>query len=389
MKNVYSLTMNLKLFNIATDFREIESVWKRLNANSQHSFFLSWGWVENWITALPKNSPVTCVVFFENDVPTIAFFLGQSQLTRKKIFTSRGLFLNATGNAIYDELCVEYNAVLHSAVEYMSLKEFIDHLPYDWDEVYLPGLDTASFPGSCLNQSIHPYKLIIDVDAPSPYVDLQLVRDQQGDYISLLRRRTKAHVRHSYRVYESQGGVKLEVATDLTSCFDIFETMVDLHQRSWVARGRTGAFASNFMLHFHRELIRKRFEYGEIQLLRISAGEETIGCIYNFVYHKKVYVYQLGINYGANKRLHPGLISHAEAIKYNARIGNIEYDFLAGPEEYKLSMSTNTRSMIQAKIQKPHIKFWVENRARSAKQIAKKILSAAQNRGTNRSINEG
>jgi CelD/BcsL family acetyltransferase involved in cellulose biosynthesis len=163
--------------------------------------------------------------------------------------------------------------------------------------------------------------------------------------------------------------VTLEAARDQATALMFFMEMVYLHQRSWQARGETGAFATEFFRHFHQELIRKRFDCGEIQLLRITAGETTIGCLYNFVFKGKVYFYQSGVNYEDDSRLKPGFTSHVEAIKYNAAIGNACYDFLAGDAAYKDKLSTHQHRLVWATVQKPRIQFRIESELRLLKRV--------------------
>jgi len=53
--------------------------------------------------------------------------------------------------------------------------------------------------------------------------------------------------------------------------------MIALHQRSWIARGQAGAFSNAFFGRFHRALIARGMERGEIDLFRIAAGSQIIG----------------------------------------------------------------------------------------------------------------
>ena len=77
------------------------------------------------------------------------------------------------------------------------------------------------------------------------------------------------------------------------------------------------AFASGFFADFHRALVTKQSDTGEIQLLRISAGKKLIGSLYNFVKNGRIYAYQSGFNYDPDPRLKPGLVSHCLAIEQN------------------------------------------------------------------------
>ena len=318
---------------------------------------------------MPENSKIKLAVILEKDIPVMAFFLGGTKVIRKNIFKSKGLFLNTTGNLTYDELCIEYNSIPCATSHKFSLKDLLAYLPCDWEEFIMPALDADSFPGNCLNETIHPYKIIIEREEPSQYVDLELVRKKNADYLSLLSSNTRSQIKRTYRELEHNGPVAVRAAVNIDDAMDIFEEMIKLHQKTWQEKGKAGAFASSYFYNFHKELIQKRFKYGETQLLKIASGNLTIGCLYNFVFNGKVYFYQSGINYELDKNIKPGIICHVEAIKHNLELGNSIYDFLGGSERYKSSLATNKRNLIWAKVQKPKTKFWVENKIRAIKSF--------------------
>ena len=67
-----------------------------------------------------------------------------------------------------------------------------------------------------------------------------------------------------------------------------------------------------------------------VDLLRVRAGDTTVGCLYNFVSRGDVSFYQSGLAYETDGKLKPGLVCHALAIDHAARAGHRWYDFLAG-----------------------------------------------------------
>jgi CelD/BcsL family acetyltransferase involved in cellulose biosynthesis len=373
------MTVHLSLLDRFRDADRIKSVWTTLCAASAVSYFHSWGWIEHWLGSLPQHVTVRLAVVTENDVPVLAFFLGEATVVRNKIFRSRGVFLNATGIEEYDELCIEYNGMLCAGPPQLSLQELLELLPSSWDEFFMHGLDSSAFPGNTLAQppkssprssprsSFWPYRVVVEENAPSPYVDLELVRQTAGGYLTLLSSNTRSQVRRAYRGYEATGPIVLEAASDIDRALQIYAEMIELHQQAWRARGKSGAFASEYFRNFHRDLIRKRFAHGELQLLRVSCGRQTIGCLYNFVFKGKVYFYQSGVRYESDARIKPGLVSHAEAIGCNAKAGHAVYDFLGGEARYKASLATHQGRLTSAKIQKPRAKFRVENRLRALK----------------------
>jgi hypothetical protein len=361
--------MELELIPVAGNLKWIREIWESLEKSANTSYFLSWGWMENWIASLPDHVKPELVVFLERKDPFVAFFVGKANLVRKHIFKSRGLFVNTTGIPAFDCIYIEYNGFLCKQPQAVRVIDILKRLPHSWDELYLPGFDMRSFQGTAMLENIFPYKAIIDDDLVSPFVDLDKVRARDGDYLSLLSANTRAQINRSYRIYEKIAPVQLEVAQDASSAMDIYHELINLHEDTWTSRGQNGAFSSDHLFQFHKRLIQSRFENSEIQLLRIKCENNTIGCLYNFVYKNNVYFYQSGINYDLDKRLKPGLIAHVEAIRHNAAMGHKIYDFLGGGSQYKMSLATDHNRLIWMRLQKPLLRFRIENGLKSFKHL--------------------
>jgi CelD/BcsL family acetyltransferase involved in cellulose biosynthesis len=364
-----SFPMKLELIPVAGNLKRIREIWVSLEESAKTSYFLSWGWIENWITSLPDHAKPELVVFKEGNEPLLGFFIGKANLIRKHLFKSRGWFLNATGIPAFDCIYIEYNGILCKKPETCRFIDILKSLPDSWDEFYLPGLDIRSFPGIAVLDNISPYKTIMDDDLVSPFVDLEMVRERGGDYLSLLSANTRAQIHRSYRLCEKTAPIWFEVARDTWSAMDIYQELVHLHTDTWTNRSREGAFFSDHLFQFHKQLIQSRFQYDEIQLLRIKSGDDTLGCLYNFVYKSNVYFYQSGNNYNLDKRLKPGLVAHVEAIRYNATEGHKTYDFLGGDSRYKTSLATHHNRLIWIRLQKPLLKFRIENKLKTLKNL--------------------
>ena len=366
------LNMHLQLINISSDLSKIRSIWEPLSEQADAPYFLSWGWVENWLTGLPEALWPRLAVLTVKQEAIGAFFISTAEIVRHYLFKSRGLHVNATGRTQYDGIWIEYNRILLRPFTEITWSDIFSQLPEPWDECYFAGIDTDTFPGNSLHQLPGSYGLVVEDSAPSPFVDLEMVRKNGGDYLSLLSANTRAQIRRAYRLYAKQGPVILEAASELGQAIEFFDELMLRHQKTWQARGAASAFASAYVAAFHRRLINSRFNFGEIQLLRIRAGDETIGCLYNLSYRKQVFFYQSGMSYKADKRLKPGLISHVEAIKYNAAQENSRYDFLGGFARYKNSLATGANQLMWVRIQRPRMRFKLENKL--------KALSAAWRR---------
>ena len=359
----------------ATERARIREVWCGLEAASRPSYFLSWGWVETWLDTLPTAPPVALHVVRRAGAPVAAFFLGARTEWRHRVLPSRALYWNQTGLGAYDEICIEYNGMVHDGTP-PPLAEIVARLPAGWDEIYLRALDAGGAIARGAEAGLDGARLRVDGRKPSPCVDLARVRDA-GDYLKLLGGSTRSQIRRAQKLYGARGKLALEVAVSPAQAMAIFDELVVLHRRAWAERGEAGAFLP-FVHDFHRRLIERRFATGEIQLARVRAGDATIGCLYNFVWLGDVSFYQSGLAYETDSKLKPGLVCHALAIDHAARAGHRSYDFLAGDSRYKQSLATDARELVWLRLQKPRLRFALEDAARTLRNRVRERRAAAK-----------
>lgn len=334
---------------------EAQQTWTELENAAPRSFFLSWGWMENWLACLPPEHMPQLAVVREGDQPIAACFLKRRDVARLGVVGSRALYMNSTGVPRFDNIWIEYNGLAGSDV---GIARLMEELPDDWDELFLPGLRPAAF-GGLTESVIRGFVIRIERTVPSFMVDLARVRE--SGYLPLLGSQTRAQLRRSGR---EAGEVEVEVAVCEQQALSIYDELIELHQRAWQAKGQPGAFADPWFVHFHRRLITRRFAHGEIQLVRIRNASGTLGTLYNFVYGGQVLQYQGGFAEIANKHLRPGFLAHAAAIEHAASSGLAVYDFLAGDMRYKKNLSTDQSSMIWARVQRQRFRFMFEDRVR-------------------------
>ncbi len=340
-----------------------EAIWRALERTSRPSYFLTWGWVENWLAMLPRREAPQLAVIRDGGEPASAFFLGRRTLVRHRVVPSRAAYLNATGRPSRDELCIEHNGVLGRAC---TLAKLIELLPGGWDELFLPGVGREAFGDLDVPRG---YRVRVMGTTPSPFVDLEQVR-ASGDYLTLISSNTRAQIRRAQRRI---GACELEVAASLEDARAIYDELVALHTASWRARGEPGAFADPWFDRFHRRLIERRFAHGEIQLARLRSGSSTIGCLYNLVAGGRVLFYQSGLAAFDDPVIKPGLVCHAAAIAHCAAAGHTVYDLLGGSARYKGSLATGETELAWLCVQRQRLRFAIEDRVHRLGQAAARL----------------
>jgi CelD/BcsL family acetyltransferase involved in cellulose biosynthesis len=175
---------------------------------------------------------------------------------------------------------------------------------------------------------------------PAPYVDLARLRATGRDFLDGRSANTRQQLRRSDRAYAVDGPLTVTRAETLDQAMADLDALIPLHQATWTARGKAGAFANPFFTRFHRALIARALPLGQVDLLRVSAGNRLIGVLYNFRYRGHALAYQSGFAYEAgDHRRKPGLTSHHQAIRLSLAACLDRYDFLSGADRYKLSLS--------------------------------------------------
>jgi hypothetical protein len=339
-----------------TDAR-VEQIWRALESQASPSFFLSWGWIENWLASLPRDMQPRLAIVLEDDLPAAAFFLGRRRITRLGVMASEALFVNATGSPRLDRLAIEHNGILRANRTDCSLATVLAQLPGEWDELYMPAVDRAAFPEL---PQLRKYRVRIDRDIAAPFVDLETVRAVDGGYLSVVGAMTRAQIRRGRRAL---GDLAIEVAGDLEHAIDIYGELLRLHGRRARDHGLRGAFADPWFEKLHRRLITERLRHGEIQLVRVRAGDRTIGCLYNFVYRGRVLFYQAGFEHDDDPHNAPYLC-HSAAIELNAASGHAVYDLVAG-DDYARHLATGESRMVWLRVQRKLVRFQIEARLRA------------------------
>ena len=328
--------------------REAAQIWSGLDARS---YFLSWGWMANWLACLPADRAPLLGVFRDGDRAVSAACFGRRSQLRRGLIKSRSLHLNTTGVVRLDELWIEYNGLVGAD---LPLAALVEALPESWDELVLPALDVDAF-GGVREETHRGWHARVERRVPVYFVELETVRS--SGLLPKLSGQTRSQIRRAQKL---TGEVSVEIAADMVQAIEIYDELCTLHAATWNTRGQPGAFADPWFDRFHRRLIAERFRAGEIQMMRVRANGATLGCLYNLVWRGRVLQYQTGLTTSDDPRQKIGYVCHTAAIEHCASAGFDVYDFLGGDHRYKRSMSTASGWLVWCKVQRSKLRFTVE-----------------------------
>ncbi len=293
-RNINLSDVSFKEYNPFEEFEAVKENWLYMLKISANSFFLSWEWISCWLLTLPKSLDLRFYTGFMQGKQVIAFFIGSSRHFRKKIFYSRTLALNATGNSHYDRIAIEYNkALLHPDIS-AKIMDIFKHFPLkNWDEILFPGVSGNLHDEiKEFDEKKHlSYDMILNEENNSYIVDLDKIRKSNFDYFSLLSSNKRQQIRRSIKQYQKERDIIIKAASTLEEAEDMLSGLAELHESSWENRGRKGAFSNSYFSSFHKNLVKDCFHKGKVQLIHVHVNSTTIGYLYNFIHNKSVLFY--------------------------------------------------------------------------------------------------
>jgi CelD/BcsL family acetyltransferase involved in cellulose biosynthesis len=145
--------------------------------------------------------------------------------------------------------------------------------------------------------------------------------------------------------------VKVSVARTPEEVESYFQELVQLHEARWKLKHQPGSFACSRFRRLHRSLCTKLAPIGGVDLMKVTAGDETLGVFYNFIHRGTVYQYQSGVRIEKSNKLRTGVTAHVACIQHYTDHGFREYDLMAGDFAYKESLSNATRPLIWARVE--------------------------------------
>ncbi len=361
-----------QLENNPDAFTRLERRWTQLERQSERPFFLSWRWIGTWLAGL-EEMPFLAEIKTEDgrDIALGLFCLNVE--VRHHVLKLRQLVLQSTGQVDRDSMTIEYNNLLcvrdHEKAVWQSLLDFLNgqQSPH-WDEIIIPG---ATHLQEEMTTQIMP-NTYRRAEAGSAYVDLAALRrdgvEDCDSYLGTLSKNTRTQIRRSLKLYKNIGPLHIERARDGDEGCAFFSQLGVLHQEKWRARGKTSAMGNPIYTDFHHRLIRSGIKDHSVELVKISAGTQLIGWLYNFIDRGQVLFYCSGFVTEKNNKLKPGLTAHSLMIEDHLQKGQLIYDFMGGDDRYKLSLGQAGPQIVSYALQRPKMSLRLEHFARTTRE---------------------
>jgi CelD/BcsL family acetyltransferase involved in cellulose biosynthesis len=119
-----------------------------------------------------------------------------------------------------------------------------------------------------------------------------------------------------------------------------FDEFVRIHQDQWKNMGRTGVFADERAVTFHRKIARLFADRGWLFLTFLKINGRRVAANYGFKVKEELCTYLNGMLHLTEvAKYSPGRVLHGFTIEDGIRHGASVYDFLRGTERYKYSFN--------------------------------------------------
>jgi CelD/BcsL family acetyltransferase involved in cellulose biosynthesis len=311
----------------APDLNALGQRWRALEADAEPNatIFRSW----TWVGADAADRYTDPFLIEANDGERT---VGLALFNRTRGLPPR-LHLSESGHTDIDRVFIEHNGpLLARDAPPDTLTAML--LPLRGRAAALSGIDTRTLDAAN-TAGLAPRVAQTRI---APTVDLR-----RGPFLDGLSSNSRQQLRRSARLFEQAAGAPLAIASapDVATATDWLDALAVLHQQTWQARGKPGAFADASFVRFHRALIASGLPRGQVEVLQISAGGMVVGYLYNLRSGDRVHAYQSGFAYGDDPRRKPGLTCHHLAIERAQAEGVADYDFLAGDDRYKQSLAND------------------------------------------------
>ncbi len=333
--------MNVTLSHNSSVFERLQSEWEQLQEDSDaDGIYLTWDWVSLWWQHFGADEGELWLLEVRDETGTL---VGIAPLMLVEVSPIRGIRWRQI-EFIGTSLDLEHlDIISRRGREKEVLNAVLNHLKTEhkrWDVLCLNHLIDHSTTLALLRQlDDPPWREIEAMIAPVLFLP-----DNWDDFYSSLSKNKRKNQRRFRRVLDEQypdGRWRWYVVTEHSELDVAVDELIALHQDTWEARGKLGAFAGK-RTDFFRDIARRFLERGWLLLSRLEFDGQLAASQFAYCYRGRVYSYSMSINHDFDDSS-PGHMLREMILKHAIESGVTEYDFLWGDESHKYSWGAETR----------------------------------------------
>jgi len=253
------------------------------------------------------------------------------------------------------EVCSEYlNCIFVKGRELECWGVLLDYLyaqsECQWDVLHLCSMVKESPDAVLLKEVCLGKKLVVSEHAKKTSYFIPLQRSYE-DYLGSLSRKTRWKFKNYEKKMSDDYSLEITRALPADDITVRFRKFVALHQKRWAGKNGTGSFHAgrDRFNAFHEEIVTLFSARNWLDLPFLTADGKEIGGQYNYIYNNRVFCYSVGFDPVA-AQYQVGTVLQLKLIERYICENRVEFDFLAGEEEYKTYWTKLKKSSVDIAI---------------------------------------
>lgn len=339
--------------DIHTDCGALEDEWDALALEMEASPFLRPGWVCAWWRAF-------------GDGPLQVLALRRDHRLAGVLAVSSGGLIRSPTNwhtPVFGPVVADREAARR------LIEALYEQGPR---RIMLSFLDPAAPGLEELRATAGRYRLAERVVMKSPYVS---VEGDWEDYFAGLSSKLRQNIRRRRRRLAERGEVELQVTRGAANLDSLLDEAFEVEASGWKGKEGTAIRSEEGTRRFYQEVAHWAGAAGLLELVLLRVDSRLLAFQYALVANGAYHLVKMGHD-ARYRSLGAGTVLTSEMLERTFRIGLQSYEFLGGPEPYKLQWATGHRERIEAQAFAPTLRGTAERLIQTrGRALARRALS--------------
>ncbi|MCJ8320354.1 MAG: GNAT family N-acetyltransferase [Colwellia sp.] len=328
------MTLSEKILTSQEEFETLQFSWGELIEESgSNNLCTTWSWISFWCKYYLREDDTLYIHTYYNGSQLV----GILPLYLKKMTLGYQLNFLAAGEDEQGEICSEFQ-------DFIVLTDFSDEILKLFTRSFMRSKNVFSINlNNILSESYafswvsslpaQKYKSL--VESIGQRFTIPVCKDTPSQLLGFHSKNRRREAK-KYIENEKCSCIHLTKIDDFNS---FFTELADLHNKSWLERGITGAFEQEVFVNFHADFAKEMFIQNKLIMFKILLLDETIAVFYGIIDGEILHYYQSGIK--RHKELPTvGIAMHIEALKIASEKNLLLYDLMKGKEDsYKKQLT--------------------------------------------------
>lgn len=322
-------------------FVALAAEWNGLVSRSRSdTFFLTYEWQTLWWEELGEGE--LWIIAFR--CPETGLLVGIAPLYLLETANGQQKFNIVGCVEVSDYLDLIAAAGWESEV-YSALAQWLDSPAAPaWDVLDLCNLPDVSLTYQLLpdifNAAGHPAQVFQEDVAPS----IHLPATYDGYLTDQVEKKQRHEIRRKQRRAEREAEVGFYMVGPK---HDLNAEVDDFIRLQMLSDPDKATFMTQEMKRFFRSVAHRMLATGQLRLFFLTLNGYKAATLFAFEYNRRLLLYNSGYDPNQYAQLSPGWVLLSYAIQYSIALGNEQFDFMQGDEEYKFRFGAITHKVMR------------------------------------------